>query len=317
MGNVILTVLLSVSISIQLAAAILAVANTRLTPQRFSWVLISSAIVLMTVRRTITLVGLINSWETPATIRWSAEVTALLISILMVSGMWLLRQTLRDVSKSMASQSRVLRESLHTSKNNLQSLASLLHSRASFAPSEAARDLIVELEQKVAVYSLLQQKLFEHHSSVVLSEYFDELTATIEDAYSQPGRFAPVRHDFWGFREVIAREADAREVLYAGLILGEALINAFKYSAGGREVASGAMPGGDGAGRPIQITAEGGVTSDGTRWLCVSDDGAGFPDDVLNGTRSGFGLAFLSGMSRDGWSITWGNRQGAWIRAEF
>lgn len=316
MDNLVLSILLGFSISIQLVAAVYAVLNTKLTPNRLPWVLISSAIVLMTIRRIITLTGLINAWESPHTIRWSAEITALLISILMVSGMILLRRTLLDVSRSISDQKQVYRESLHTSKNNLQSLASLLHTRAAFASSESSRVLITELEQKVAVYSLLQQKLFEEESAVDPADYFDELTVTIEAAYSQPERYLPVRRDFSGFRLAGGPPPEPRELLYAGLIMGEALINAFKYAA--------ASPHPDG-GSQIQISASGGFCRENgceadnaaRRWVLVADTGPGFPPEVLQGKRAGFGLAFLSGMSSDGWSITWGNENGAWIRAEF
>jgi two-component sensor histidine kinase len=314
--NLVLSILLGISISVQLTAAVHAVLNTKLTPNRLPWVLISSAIVLMTVRRIITLTGLINAWETPHTIRWSAEITALLISILMVTGMVLLRRTLLDVSHQISDQKQVFRESLHTSKNNLQSLASLLHTRAAFASSESSRELITELEQKVAVYSLLQQKLFEQESGVDPADYFDEITTTIEAAYSQSARYLPVKRDFDGFRLPHGRATEPRELLYAGLILGEALINAFKYAA---------APADPGRGNEIQISVGGGFCRENgcekddpaRRWVLVADTGPGFPEEVLQGKRAGFGLAFLSGMSCDGWSITWGNDHGAWIRAEF
>jgi two-component sensor histidine kinase len=314
MDNLILSTLLGFSISIQLVAAIFAVLNTKLTPNRLPWVLISSAIILMTLRRIITLIGLINAWETPAVIRWSAEITALLISMLMVSGMVLLRRTLLDVSHQISDQKQVFRESLHTSKNNLQSLASLLHTRATFAASDSSRDLITELEQKVAVYSLLQQKLFEQESGIDPGDYFEELATTVEAAYSRPERYLPVRRDFTGFRSTEQNPAEPRELLYAGLIMGEALINAFKYAAGPNQK------------EPVQVSVGGGLEKTDAsgaeveprrRWILVRDNGPGFPKDVLTGKRAGFGLAFLSGMSRDGWSITWGNENGAWIRAEF
>jgi PAS domain S-box-containing protein len=79
------TIILVISILLQFAAAFLALRLIRITGRRAAWVLIATALLLMAVRRCITLfqngfTGVINA-TTP-----EAELVALVISILMLSG---------------------------------------------------------------------------------------------------------------------------------------------------------------------------------------------------------------------------------------
>lgn len=287
---------LSLSIAIQLAAAICTICNITLSPVRLPWVLISSAIVLMTVRRITTLITLWPIRYQPMTIHWHAELIALAISILMLSGMVTLRISLKRVYRNVRETEEKFRESLHTSKNNLQSLAGLLRTRAAFSASPESRDFVREIEQKVAVYGLLQKQLFEYNATVDFKSYLSSLVDTVESAYSRTTHFFPVR------KRVESMEITARETLYAGLIVSEALINVFKHA--------------QSHGR-INIDVSAGRNAQGKRYIEIRDDGAGFPQKVLEGTSSGFGTTFLSDMNGDGWSISLHNHNGAVVSVVF
>ncbi len=80
------TSILWISIIFQIIAAIMALRLIKITGHRRGWVVIAAAIVLMAIRRGITLIGLV----TPSSV-WAsylgAEIMALLTSILMVAGM--------------------------------------------------------------------------------------------------------------------------------------------------------------------------------------------------------------------------------------
>ncbi|MEX2443494.1 MAG: sensor histidine kinase [Alkalispirochaeta sp.] len=298
MANALFAGVLSLSIAIQVSAAILAVFNVRYTPRKLPWMCIAPAIVLMAVRRIVTLIGMIATWETPRTVSWGAEFTALIISLLMFTGMLLLLRELRSITGAMSEQQEVFRESLHTSKNHFQSLASLLHTQAGFATSEGQRALATEIEQKVSAYAILQQQLFERDYEVDIQRYLEQLTATIEDAYAVPGQHSPVRTEFSSF------PATPKETLYAGLVVSESLINAYKYAATGAgpvEIAVSAGPAIEGPGRRVE----------------VRDSGPGFPQEVLSADRSGYGTTFLRSLNGSGWSITLANDGGAVVRAEF
>jgi len=316
MANTIFAVVLSVSIAIQVTAAVFAILNVTYTPRKLPWIFIAMAIVLMAVRRMITLTGMISTWETPRSVAWGAEFTALLISILMVTGMVLLNRALRELSGEIIRQQKVFRESLHTSKNHFQSLASLLHTQAGFASTEPQRLFATEVEQKVGAYAILQKQLFENDYSADIAGYLSELSAAIEDAYAEPGMHAPIELALESF------PTTPRETLYAGLVASEGLINSYKYAAGN----------GNGGSRkrdrdhdqaldpslPVRITVT--ACRDAAterRTIEVRDTGPGFPPDVLDGSRGGFGTAFLRSLDGSDWTVTLANENGAVVRVEF
>jgi two-component sensor histidine kinase len=295
-GNGLFAAVLSISIAIQVTAAVYALLNVRYTRDRLAWVLVAAAIVLMAVRRIITLSGMIAAWETPRAVSWSAEITALVISILMVTGMILINRMVKSAASELSQQRSILRESLHTSKNNLMSLASLLRVQADFAENPETRAFTHELEQKVSAYALLQKQLFDNEGGPDIRSYLSELIATIQAAYRDPRRFAPVEHSIEPF------DASARDALYAGLVVTEALINAYKYSHDDQ---------------PITVQVKTAEAEDGRRILEVHDSGQGYPPEVLQGRRSGFGLTFLRSLNAGDWTVEFGNDSGAWVRACF
>jgi PAS domain S-box-containing protein len=77
--------ILSLSIVLQVIAAILALRLIKVTQAKSAWVLIAGAISLMALRRLITLFQMVFL-DTPTTLDLTAEVVALAISILMVLG---------------------------------------------------------------------------------------------------------------------------------------------------------------------------------------------------------------------------------------
>lgn len=286
---------LGVSIAIQITAAVYALLNVRYTRKRVPWLLVATAIVLMAVRRIITLSDMIATWTTPRTASWSAEITALIISVLMVAGMVTINRMVKSVAAELARQQTILRESLHTSKNNLMSLSSLLRVQADFAETPETRAFTHELQQKVSAYALLQQQLFEDQDGLDVASYLTRLIETIEAAYRDPARFAPVSCSIEPF------EADPRDALYAGLVVTEALINTYKYS---RSTAGS-----------VSVVVAAGKDADGGRQIRVSDNGQGFPQGVLDGTQSGFGITFLRSLNAGAWTVEFGNDHGAWVEA--
>lgn len=106
-GALVVVVILVASLALQLTAMGLALRLIWVTGRRTAWILISAAIVLMSVRRAITLFSLVAGGP-PAKHDLPAEVVALAISILMVAGLLgigRLFSALRD-SESVLKQSR-------------------------------------------------------------------------------------------------------------------------------------------------------------------------------------------------------------------
>ncbi len=92
-------VVLAVSVLLQLAAALVALRLIWLTGAGRAWVLIASAVFLMAVRRSITLFELIaRGFSEPPSL--SAELVALVISVLMLAGIAWIGPQFRSIRKS-------------------------------------------------------------------------------------------------------------------------------------------------------------------------------------------------------------------------
>jgi signal transduction histidine kinase len=95
-------IILSVSILLQLASAILALRLIPLTGRRAAWALISLAIFLMTLRRCISFVPLIRGEHLPNSFDLGVELVALLISLLMFAGIAGIAPLFRTFERSTA-----------------------------------------------------------------------------------------------------------------------------------------------------------------------------------------------------------------------
>lgn len=80
-----ITLILGTSIVLQFAAAGLALYLIKVTGKRFAWILISSAIVLMGLRRSVTFYLMLRG-EKPVPVEPAAEIIALIISVLILLG---------------------------------------------------------------------------------------------------------------------------------------------------------------------------------------------------------------------------------------
>ena len=91
--------ILSISVLLQLAAALLSLRLIKETGKHFPWVLLAIALTLMASRRIITLTDiLLGDGATP--INLAAEMVALVISVLMISAVLAVKPVLRAVRLS-------------------------------------------------------------------------------------------------------------------------------------------------------------------------------------------------------------------------
>jgi len=296
MGTCAFAGVLVFSIGLQLAAAAYSILNIRLTSATISWSLISASITLMAVRRMITLHTVIGTWGRPYVVQWDAEIVALIISMLMLGGMIALRRVVLARNSQLQEKDLMLRSSLHTTKNNMQSLVSLLHLQTELVTSEETRNVLMELEQRVAVYAILQHQLYESNAKPDFARYVGDLVTSVSDGYASPDRPVAVKQKV----EPIA--VSLKELLFCGLVICEAMINAYKH-AGVPE-------------RTAAITVASG-SRNGKRWLEVSDNGPGYAPGILEHGGDGFGLTLLRGLSSTEFRLTFTNRNGALVRAEF
>ncbi len=298
LDSIAVPVILTISILLQAASAATALYLIRVSGYLKPWLLISAAIVLMTIRRIISLYNILSAGVVP-TSSMGPEMVALLISVLMLSGLLLLGPSFASIRRAQADSQReveagkmMVRESHHHIKNDLQMLASLVRMQVHTMPDGASRDLFRDLELRIRSFAMLHEEIYSSHDDVVqLSHYLQRLALAIHDAYGTEDPLIELDFDF----EPI--NADRKEILYCGLLLNEALTNVHKH-------AFTAIAGGH-IGTPRVVVA---TKQDGDRrTLSVTDNGVGLgrPGSGFTDPESSYGLTLIRVIGEtEGWKTT-------------
>jgi two-component sensor histidine kinase len=178
----------------------------------------------------------------------------------------------------LAEKERLLKEIHHRVKNNLQVVMSLLNSQAASLEDKAALSAIQESQHRVQAMALIHQKLYQSEgvARIPMQEYIQEVVAYLSDSYclDQPVRFQV---------EVESIELDVTQAVPLGLIINEAITNAFKY----------AFP--DGRSGRVCLSLHRLAT---TRYeLAISDNGVGLPAHYDPSRSRSLGMTLLHGFS--------------------
>jgi hypothetical protein len=148
--------ILAVSIALQLAAAGTALSLMRRSGFYLPWLLVSIAISLMAIRRITSFVGMLQRHSFPSS-ALGPELIALLISILMLSGLWLFRPAFRSLvtvrERELSAKDLLIRESHHHVKNDLQMLQSLIRLQMNAARESGEREILRDLVLRVRAFS--------------------------------------------------------------------------------------------------------------------------------------------------------------------
>jgi two-component sensor histidine kinase len=186
----------------------------------------------------------------------------------------------------------LLKEIHHRVKNNLQVVMSLLDSQADSLIDKAALSAIQESQHRVQAMALIHQKLYQSESlaRIPMSSYIEEVVAYLSDSYSL---YQPIRFDV----EVEDIELDVTLAVPLGLIINEAITNAFKY----------AFPNG----RSGTITVRLQRIEEASYELIVADDGVGLPASYDPSRSRSLGMTLIHGFSRQlGAKLNITNHQG-------
>ena len=179
---------LVVSIGFQLLASFLAIKLIKLTGKSGSWLLVSGALLLMSVRRIIPLYTMV---EYNRTINLLNEIVGLVISVLMFLGIlgikaiFLERKRAEETVRTMlAEKEMILKEVHHRIKNNMNTLISLLNLQAGTLRDQAAVAALQEARTRVRSMMLLYEHLVQTANFLdapvqrYLSMVIDEIAAT-------------------------------------------------------------------------------------------------------------------------------------------
>jgi two-component sensor histidine kinase len=173
----------------------------------------------------------------------------------------------------------LLKEIHHRVKNNLQVVMSLLDSQADSLQDKAALSAIQESQHRVQAMALIHQKLYQSESlaRIPMNSYIEEVVAYLHDSYSL---YQPIRFDV----EVEDIELDVTLAVPLGLIINEAITNAFKY----------AFP----HERSGRITVRLKRIEEASYELMIADDGVGLPASYDPSRSRSLGMTLIHGFSR-------------------
>lgn len=173
----------------------------------------------------------------------------------------------------------LLKEVHHRVKNNLQIVTSLLNTQSAYLHDEVALNAVMESKMRVQAMSLIHQKLYtcDDASTIFMPEYINDLTGYLKDS------FKSARKIFID-QDIEPLSLDVSQAVPLGLILNEAITNAFKY----------AFPHGDGELR-IRLSKN----SPFEVMLSVSDNGRGLPPGMQLSKVKSFGLKLIRGLTDD------------------
>jgi two-component sensor histidine kinase/tetratricopeptide (TPR) repeat protein len=173
----------------------------------------------------------------------------------------------------------LLKEIHHRVKNNLQVVMSLLNSQAASLEDEAALSAIQESQNRVQAIALIHQKLYQSESvaRIPMADYISEVVAYLHESYNL---LQTIQFDL----EVEPIELDVSQAVPLGLIINEAITNAFKY----------AFP----QGRSGMVRLSLHRLAATTYELTILDNGVGLPVGYQPASSRSLGMKLLHGFSR-------------------
>ncbi len=295
----VLPIILALSILLQLISAGAAVWLSVRSGFYKPWILIASAVSLMAVRRIISFVDVIHGGNIPAS-ALGAELTALLISVLMLTGILMFGPALRMIQRrnelELEAKDMMLRETHHHVKNDLQLLQSIVTLQRSFQHTDSEPEFLNDLESRIHSICLLHEHLYKTGiSSASTQVYLQSLAESIANTYNHMN--VEVQLDLHD------HPISTKNLLYCGLITNEALTNCYKH----------AFDESSGSPRVLVRTQQ-----DGDKLLLeIKDNGHGMTDvEIHDSSESSYGMSLIHALGENsGWSIDVDGSNGTSITA--
>jgi len=183
-----------------------------------------------------------------------------------------------QVKKQLDEKETLLRELSHRTKNNMQTISSMLSLRSSKIDDERVKSELKEVEDKIYSMALVHKKLYqsENLSQIDLSGYVRDLVSHFGKAYSQK---TPTRINFNMELESVKVLIDS--AIPTGLALNELLSNAIEYAFVNQE--EGEIK--------ISLRREGENII-----LKLKDNGIGIPENFSIEEDAGMGLNIVKGL---------------------
>ena len=140
--------------------------------------------------------------------------------------LFLVWQQNKKIRKQEGHLNYLMKELHHRVKNNLQIVSSLLNLQSAKMDDPLAQKALMEGQHRIEAMSLIHQKLYQTKTSsrVNIQEFIAELSESLMHAYGYKA------HNFNLQLQIGVKELEADIAIPVGLVLNEAVTNAFKYA---------------------------------------------------------------------------------------
>ncbi|RFM26260.1 histidine kinase dimerization/phosphoacceptor domain -containing protein [Deminuibacter soli] len=172
----------------------------------------------------------------------------------------------------------LLKEVHHRVKNNLHTVICLLESQARYLEEDALR-AIESSQNRIYAMSLIHQKLYQSDDigTIDLKNYLNELTSYLSDSFGSPMHIGM-------YLQVDEVKLNLSQAIPLGLIINEAVTNAFKYAFPDK--------------RPGKITIDL-KQADNHIKLLISDNGIGMRNSSNGSLPKSLGLDLMRGLTME------------------
>jgi two-component sensor histidine kinase len=274
---------LILSIIFQLTAAIYALRLIKLTGFKYSWILISIALLLMSVRRIIPLYFLFS--KTIYLTSLPNEIIGLILSFLMLLGVrgikpvFVERQLAENKIKTLLTEKEyMLQEVHHRIKNSMNTIQCFLSLQSATLKDRAAVTALEDAASRVKSMMVLYNKLYDSPDFMKLS-IKDYLPTLIDEILINFPNSRSVKVE----KDIDDIVLDTKTLQPLGIIINELLTNIMKYAFTGKNDCL------------INISVK---LVDKNLRMSISDNGIGMPESVSFENSSGFGLMLIGILTK-------------------
>lgn len=203
-----------------------------------------------------------------------------IILLVMYIGYQKNKKTNQMLNAALAQKDVLLKEVHHRVKNSLQLVSSLLNLQSIDLKDSDAFSAIKDGQSRVKTIALIHQKLYqtEDISGIELKDYITQLVDLLRTTYVMPDKHIVTQLD------IVPLTMDIEKAVPLGLIINEAVSNAFKYAFVDRTTGV--------------ITVRLSQTNSNTLELIVSDNGIGIDQKVVSENPATLGLKLIKILTK-------------------
>jgi len=205
-----------------------------------------------------------------------------------------MRRARSEIEQALEEKETLLREFSHRTKNDLELLRSMLSLQGEHSPHPEVQEALTAAASRVAVMGQIYRMFHtrEGTNGISLRHFLDELSLHWRSTFFPPG----VRFTI----DAIEESLPERLLVSVGLIANELLTNAAKHLAHSGRPGSYSVEEHDDEGVPVPPAIHLAIAAPipGTLEISVTDNGPGFPLEVLDRTVRGLGLTMVESLAQ-------------------